>query len=484
MGEYENYDACVADNQDKDDPEAYCAAIKRSVEGAAALSDKDRETIKNSDSVADVMLDEDPCWEGYTMVGTKEEGGRTVPNCVPDDDVPDANLSDGAQFALADLKTEPIEREELSDDTVVYRNVMILQSGTWTDSGSGETIWYSPRGLQNLDVMDNNTINIMHDAENDVSDVGKLTNAQESDGELYADLEIDTSNSAGAYADENLAQTLQTNGAKGFGGPSVEIEAEGQEVIYNEERDIQELTAGKISGLGLVANPASKPTAFARQTAQRGVALSEGQTLYTLDRDIISMADADTLRDTMESAGLDTEGMDDEEVMDMAESLHDELMSELTGDMDMEEGVEDEDSMDKDDTVGMREHEEDDEDDEDEEEMDMMEEDEMEEGDMDEQEMMERMQAIEQRIGMMEEEIEQMEYAASQQMSELKHSLADAEAVGDIEATTEHLEKRLSELEDKPDLGTRKSLAGDGADAESKRDEDEHISFVRDPSPY
>jgi uncharacterized protein with von Willebrand factor type A (vWA) domain len=85
---------------------------------------------------------------------------------------------------------------------------------------------------------------------------------------------------------------------------------------------------------------------------------------------------------------------------------------------------------------------------------------------------------------MMEEEIEQMEYAASQQMSELKHSLADAEAVGDIEATTEHLEKRLSELEEKPDLGTRKSLAGDGTDGDSKRDEDEHISFVRDPSPY
>lgn len=25
----------------------------------------------------------DACWKGYTAVGTKQKGGRTVPNCVP-----------------------------------------------------------------------------------------------------------------------------------------------------------------------------------------------------------------------------------------------------------------------------------------------------------------------------------------------------------------------------------------------------------------
>ena len=25
----------------------------------------------------------DPCWEGYEMIGMKKKGGRTVPNCVP-----------------------------------------------------------------------------------------------------------------------------------------------------------------------------------------------------------------------------------------------------------------------------------------------------------------------------------------------------------------------------------------------------------------
>lgn len=31
--------------------------------------------------------EEDPCWDGYTMVGTKMQDGEEVPNCVPDDEV-------------------------------------------------------------------------------------------------------------------------------------------------------------------------------------------------------------------------------------------------------------------------------------------------------------------------------------------------------------------------------------------------------------
>jgi hypothetical protein len=27
--------------------------------------------------------DDDPCWKAYEMVGTKEKGGKEVPNCVP-----------------------------------------------------------------------------------------------------------------------------------------------------------------------------------------------------------------------------------------------------------------------------------------------------------------------------------------------------------------------------------------------------------------
>ena len=33
---------------------------------------------------ANEMKGKDPCWKGYQMVGTKKKGGRTVPNCVPE----------------------------------------------------------------------------------------------------------------------------------------------------------------------------------------------------------------------------------------------------------------------------------------------------------------------------------------------------------------------------------------------------------------
>jgi len=39
------------------------------------------------EAAATEKADEDPCWEGYTMVGTDENGD---PRCVPDDEVPDA----------------------------------------------------------------------------------------------------------------------------------------------------------------------------------------------------------------------------------------------------------------------------------------------------------------------------------------------------------------------------------------------------------
>ena len=34
------------------------------------------------DKEAESMKD-DPCWEGYEMVGKKKKNGKEVPNCVP-----------------------------------------------------------------------------------------------------------------------------------------------------------------------------------------------------------------------------------------------------------------------------------------------------------------------------------------------------------------------------------------------------------------
>ena len=31
------------------------------------------------------MKGEDPCWDDYKMIGTKNKGGKQVPNCVPEE---------------------------------------------------------------------------------------------------------------------------------------------------------------------------------------------------------------------------------------------------------------------------------------------------------------------------------------------------------------------------------------------------------------
>jgi len=92
---YDSWEDCVSSNSGKDDPEAYCASIKREVEGEAALSTAEQALLRDSpyegrNVLADVEADDDdPCWDGYTMVGTKQENGQTVPRCVPEEDVPD-----------------------------------------------------------------------------------------------------------------------------------------------------------------------------------------------------------------------------------------------------------------------------------------------------------------------------------------------------------------------------------------------------------
>jgi hypothetical protein len=44
-----------------------------------------RDIVKVEEAVINKMMEkmDNPCWSNYTMVGTKEKSGKTVPNCVP-----------------------------------------------------------------------------------------------------------------------------------------------------------------------------------------------------------------------------------------------------------------------------------------------------------------------------------------------------------------------------------------------------------------
>ena len=59
--------------------------------------------IKLKDIIPEYYLEEDenPCWKGYEMVGTKMKNGKEVPNCVP---IKEEKLSEAKQgYVVADI---------------------------------------------------------------------------------------------------------------------------------------------------------------------------------------------------------------------------------------------------------------------------------------------------------------------------------------------------------------------------------------------
>ena len=57
-----------------------------------------------------------PCWTGYHPIGTKKKGGRTVPNCVPEEvtEAKDPEYSD-PYMAINQLRTIMHNAQEMMD---------------------------------------------------------------------------------------------------------------------------------------------------------------------------------------------------------------------------------------------------------------------------------------------------------------------------------------------------------------------------------
>lgn len=59
-----------------------------------------------------VAEDKDPCWKNYKMVGTKKKGGKTVPNCVPEE----IQLEQGFESMMGQFADTRVEEAPASDD--------------------------------------------------------------------------------------------------------------------------------------------------------------------------------------------------------------------------------------------------------------------------------------------------------------------------------------------------------------------------------
>jgi len=493
-------ESVLEENPDYEESRAYAICWAQKNKGNLGLDD-------NADHTAMLQAVErhfdDPCWEDYTMVGMKPDpnGSGMVPNCVPDDEVPDANLEKGCPEGMTEvagfcvesfddappsvvqasrimaggsLESEPIKREELSGDKVAYRNIKLLDAGVWTDQSSQTPTLYDEQTFANLEAVSPNghkgpPVNISHDIDaegepNQASVGGYIDpDSLETDGEaLFGDIILDTGESAGDFADENLKSALESDGEVGF-SPSVEIDPSGYLEAVDHPKAREHATGGELSGLGLVRDPASKTVDFAHETRNRAVALSDSQTdkdvyikMDNMERELMEPDEVRETLDKVDMPGLDE--MTDDEVLDVAEMLHDELMEQ----MDMDMGHYGDDEKEEEEESEMADYGGEGEEEEEEEGMEM-------EGDM--EMVMEQVDDLRQRLEEIEDMMEQMS-EMSVEKSELeatKSELADEELVSE-------LEKRLENLEEKPET---KTLAGGSKSSEDKwawAESDGHVS--------
>ena len=374
-------------------------------------------------------------------------------------------------LTLKSLDTEPIERIEEGENTVRFTSLKLLSPGVWSDAGSQTATYYPPDGIASLeahydaDRYDGPPVNIMHDLDIDTFEAHEASVAGYVDpetidtddaGNLFADVVFDTSTGAGQFADENLQSTLENEGTVGFGGPSVEIPAEGLQQEHDPQRDMPRVNGGRLSGVAMVMDPASKSVNFAREAARRPVAMAaSGKDAKALTRESEDMreleAEPDDVRDALDQYGLgDVIGdMDDEEMMDFASRLHDDIMdllaesddTSLAYDEDKEKGEHDDDEEDEEDS-------------------------EMEDGD--------ELETVMERVQNLASRLEDVEDAVSQAMTaddvdaELEdaagNKLADAETVKTLKEAKDELETRIAELEDQPAESKTLTDAQDGED--------------------
>lgn len=405
-------------------------------------------------------MDEDRAWaicKSQEKEGNLKENAKLAEGCpdgqvningecvaVESVDVPPALLSAPRVMASASpLDTQPIKREELGDGEVAYRGLRLIAQGVWTDSESKTPTLYDERTFENTTPEYDSSkyngppVNVAHDIHKSGREQGEPHEASvggyvdpksiDTDGEaLFGDVILNTDDPAGAFLDENLKSALENDGTAGF-SPSVELmptELEDAEHARAEEY----VKAAEFTGLGMVRDPASKSVDLAHETQNRAVAMAAGgkdaKALY-LER--VDMADAETYRDVLESNGIDTGEMTDEEVMDLAEELGESMQM---GDYEDDEEEEERENADD-------EEEEEDE----EEEMDMAEGDDKVEK-IEEQVMtiMDRLEDLEDSMAG-EEDVEEM----SAELEEAKEELAAAETVEELKET---FDKRLSKIEE------------------------------------
>lgn len=241
FADYDTFDACVSENGDKDDPEAYCAAIKREVEGESALSEEEA--------------------EHYSRLQAPDAAHR---------------------FLQANFDNLDVVRREQEGDDVRYKNLVLIGAGEWTDA-FGNTEYYTEQALQRIAAdpetfVEANHVDVNHEYQDQLLQVGHIDpdTLGYQNGLLLGDIVIYGDKTAGKDIIADMDRALESDGQNGAGGFSVEIPEEGLQRRFNSERGLYELTQFKLAGGAIVTQGASGPANFDQQFDERAVAMAEG----------------------------------------------------------------------------------------------------------------------------------------------------------------------------------------------------------------
>lgn len=473
-------ESVLDENPDYSESRAYAICWAEKNQGNLSVG----EDANHDELLAAAAQRDGECLEGQVYAGD---------GCVPVEDVdaPPSILSTAQHLTLKDLDTEPIERIQEDDTTVRYTSLKLLSPGVWSDAGSKTATYYPPEGISNLDPHfdenehDGPPLNIMHDMDveeweaHEPSIAGHIDPGSlgtDDDGNLYGDIVLDTSTGAGQYADENLKSTLENQGTVGFGGPSVEIPAEGLQQSHDPERGMPRVDGGRLTGAALVMDPASKNVNFAREAARRPIAMGDGSpkakvltrqdggmglsdayrllASHDINRLLQDMAEVQSLVESAESEGFDSS---EQTVSDLIDFVREEMDPEDGGLEALQDAADafletvEAESLDATSAEAFRDwaaeaggEMEEGEDEEDEEDDDT----EMADGDL--ETVMERVQNLASRLEDVEDAVSQAMTAddVDQELEDAAgQKLADMETVEELESAKEELDRRLEELE-------------------------------------
>ena len=106
---------------------------KMKVGDAEVIEEETGVKVKDQNKFGKVvnLADEDPCWDGYEMIGWKEKNGERVPNCVPKEGL-SKELGERIANSLIDMGEEMSDEWELIDERAVDYDKEDVHNALWS----------------------------------------------------------------------------------------------------------------------------------------------------------------------------------------------------------------------------------------------------------------------------------------------------------------------------------------------------------------